>query len=131
MPPAYGGLGLPLLSGVLVGEELSYGCSGISTAILGNCLAESPLFVAGSDAQKKKYLGRMTEAPLMAAYCVTEPGAGSDVAGARTTAVKKGDKWVINGSKMWITNGGVANWYFVLAKTDSAAASVDAAPVCA
>ena len=52
------------------------------------------------------------------AYCVTEPGAGSDVSGIKTKAVKKGNDWVINGSKMWITNGGVANWYFVLAKTD-------------
>lgn len=57
----------------------------------------------------------------MAAYCVTEPGAGSDVAAAKTTAVKKGDKWVVNGQKMWITNGGKANWYFLLAKTDPSA----------
>lgn len=57
----------------------------------------------------------------MAAYCVTEPGAGSDVAGVRTTAVKKGNKYILNGSKMWITNGGVADWYFVLAKTDASA----------
>lgn len=63
----------------------------------------------------------MTEEPLKAAYGVTEPGAGSDVAGIKTTAVKKGDKYVINGQKMWITNGGVANWYFVLAKTDPGA----------
>jgi acyl-CoA dehydrogenase len=76
------------------------------------------VIIAGNDAQKKKYLGRMTEEPLMCAYCVTEPGAGSDVAGLKTKAVKKGDKWVINGNKMWITNGGKANWYFVLAKTD-------------
>jgi acyl-CoA dehydrogenase len=53
----------------------------------------------------------MTEEPLMCAYCVTEPGAGSDVAGAKTRAVKKGDKWEITGNKMWITNGSVANWY--------------------
>lgn len=59
----------------------------------------------------------------MAAYCVTEPGAGSDVAGLRTNAVKKGDSWVINGQKMWITNGGKANWYFVLAKTDANAST--------
>lgn len=57
----------------------------------------------------------------MCAYCVTEPGAGSDVAGLKTKAVKKGDKWVLNGNKMWITNGGKANWYFVLAKTDDKA----------
>jgi len=81
-------------------------------------LAEAPVILAGNDAQKKKYLGRMTEEALMCAYCVTEPGAGSDVAGAKTKAVKKGNKWVINGNKMWITNGGKANWYFVLAKTD-------------
>ena len=55
-----------------------------------------------------RYLGRLTEAPIQAAYCVTEPGAGSDVAATTTHAVKKGDDWVINGSKMWITNGGVA-----------------------
>ena len=61
----------------------------------------------------------MTEEPLMCAYGVTEPIAGSDVAGIKTTAVKKGNEWVINGSKMWITNGGKANWYFVLAKTDA------------
>ena len=59
----------------------------------------------------------------MAAYCVTEPGAGSDVAGIATRAVKKGNQWVLNGQKMWITNGGKANWYFVLAKSDSKASA--------
>lgn len=54
----------------------------------------------------------------MAAYCVTEPGAGSDVAGIKTSAVKKGDEYILNGQKMWITNGGVANWYFLLARTN-------------
>lgn len=58
------------------------------------------------------------EEPLLAAYCVTEPGAGSDVAGVKTKAEKKGDEYVLNGQKMWITNGGVANWYFVLARTN-------------
>ena len=76
------------------------------------------MIVGASDQQKKKYLGRMTEEPLMAAYCVTEPVAGSDVAGIKTQAVKKGNEWILNGSKMWITNGGKANWFFVLAKTD-------------
>ena len=86
-----------------------------------NGLAEAPVIIAGTHEQKAKYLGRMTEEPLQAAYGVTEPGAGSDVAGLATTAVKKGDEWVLNGQKMWITNGGVANWYFVLAKTDATA----------
>jgi len=131
---------------------------GISTAMEANTLAESPVIIAGNEFQKKKYLGRMIEEPLVASYGVTEPGidyqiiifffrvcffdqvtigAGSDVAGAKTTAVKKGDSWVLNGQKMWITNGiavpspsvvfrnvfcclagGYANWFFVLAKTD-------------
>lgn len=68
--------------------------------------------------QKKKYLGRLVEEPLLAAYCVTEPGAGSDVNGVKTRAEKKGDEYILNGNKMWITNGGVANWYFVLARTN-------------
>ncbi|CAO3684857.1 unnamed protein product [Umbelopsis vinacea] len=119
IPAEYGGLGLGVLDGAIVTEELAYGCSGIQTAIEANGLAEAPLIVAGNDEQKKKYLGRMTEAPLMAAYGVTEPGAGSDVAGLKTNAVKKGDKWVINGQKMWITNAGHANWFFVLARTDA------------
>jgi alkylation response protein AidB-like acyl-CoA dehydrogenase len=84
---------------------------------------QAPLILAANEAQQKKYLGRMTEECLMAAYAVTEPGAGSDVAGIKTKAEKKGDKWIINGSKMWITNAGVANWYFVLAKTDPAAST--------
>ncbi|KAJ3310185.1 hypothetical protein HDV04_005202 [Boothiomyces sp. JEL0838] len=118
VPEKYGGLGLGVLDCAIIGEELAYGCTGIQTAAEANGLAEAPVILAGNDQQKKKYLGRMTEEPLMCAYCVTEPGAGSDVAGAKTKAVKKGDKYIINGSKMWITNGGKANWYFVLAKTD-------------
>lgn len=118
IPEKYGGPGLAIMDEVIIGEELSYGCTGISTALAANSLAEMPVILSGNDAQKKKYLGRMTEEPLAAAYCVTEPGAGSDVAGVQTRAVKQGDKWVINGSKMWITNGGKANWYFVLAKTN-------------
>ena len=118
IPEAYGGLGLGCLEGCIIGEELAYGCTGIMTAMEANGLAEAPVIIAGTHEQKAKYLGRMTEEPLQAAYGVTEPGAGSDVAGLATTAVKKGDEWVLNGQKMWITNGGVANWYFVLAKTD-------------
>ncbi|KAJ0404376.1 hypothetical protein ATCC90586_003119 [Pythium insidiosum] len=118
VPEKWGGLGLGSLDGVIIGEELAYGCTGMMTAMEANSLAAAPLLVAANEQQGKKYLGRLVEEPVQAAYCVTEPGAGSDVAGAKTTAVKKGDKWVINGSKMWITNGGVAKWYFVLAKTD-------------
>ena len=118
IPKEYGGLGLGLVDASLISEELSFGCSGIQTAMEANNLAQAPVILAGNDAQKKKYLGRMVDAPLMCAYCVTEPGAGSDVANIKSTAVKKGDKYILNGSKMWITNGGKANWYFVLARTN-------------
>lgn len=119
VPENYGGLGLGTLDGAIIGEENAWGCTGISTAIEANTLAEAPVIVAGTEAQKKKYLGRMTEEFLFAAYGVTEPGAGSDVASIRTTAVRKGDVYVLNGGKMWITNAGKANWFFVLAKTDA------------
>ncbi|KJE92119.1 ATP-binding cassette subfamily E [Capsaspora owczarzaki ATCC 30864] len=120
IPKQYDGLGLGSMDGVLICEELAFGCTGMSTALEANALAEAPVILGASEVLKKKYLGRMTEAPLLAAYCVTEPGAGSDVAGLKTTAVKKGDEYIINGSKMWITGGGVANWYFVLARTGDA-----------
>ncbi|GAA5981035.1 hypothetical protein JCM10908_003957 [Rhodotorula pacifica] len=118
VPEEYGGAGLSVLSSSIVSEELAYGCSGIQTAVEANGLASAPVILAGTDAQKRKYLGRLTEEPLMCAYGVSEPGAGSDVASIKTRATKEGDKYVLNGSKCWITNGSVANWYFVLAKTD-------------
>ncbi|BGP12284.1 hypothetical protein JCM10213v2_000197 [Rhodosporidiobolus nylandii] len=121
VPEEYGGAGLSVFSSSIVSEELAYGCSGIQTAIEANGLASAPLLVAGSDAQKRKYLGRLVEEPLMAAYGVSEPGAGSDVAAIKTVAKKVEGGWEVSGSKCWITNGGVANWLFVLAKTDPSA----------
>jgi len=122
VPEAYGGLGLSVFDGCLIAEEISYGCSGIGTALEANGLGQMPVLLAGNDFQKKKYLGRMTQSgldkPIMCAYCVTEPGAGSDVSAAKTKAELVGDEYVLNGNKMWITNGSVANWYFVLARTD-------------
>ncbi|XP_049602747.1 medium-chain specific acyl-CoA dehydrogenase, mitochondrial [Syngnathus scovelli] len=115
----YGGMGLSIFDNCLITEELAYGCTGVQTAIEANSLGQMPVIIAGNEAQKKKYLGRMTEEPLMCAYCVTEPGAGSDVAGVKTRAVKTGDEYVVNGQKMWITNGGKANWYFLLARTEA------------
>ncbi|XP_033732330.1 medium-chain specific acyl-CoA dehydrogenase, mitochondrial-like [Pecten maximus] len=123
IPEKYGGLGLGILDTCIITEELAYGCTGVQTAIEANSLGQMPVILAGNEAQQKKYLGRMMEEPLMCAYCVTEPGAGSDVAGLKTKAVKKGDEYVINGNKMWITNGGVANWYFVLARTGDSSTS--------
>jgi acyl-CoA dehydrogenase len=121
IPAEYGGAGLGVLEGCLIAEEVAWGCTGIGTAMEANTLAECPLIVAGSDEQKKKWLAPMAEEFQLTAYCVTEPGAGSDVQGIQTTAKRNGNDYLLNGSKMWITNGGVANWYFVLAYTDPAA----------
>merc|ERR1711988_1766894 len=118
IPQEYGGMGLGTMDGCLITEKMAYGCTGIMTAIEANGLGSMPVMIAGNHEQKIKYLGRLIDEPLMCAYGVTEPGAGSDVAGIKTKAVKKGDEWVINGQKMWITNGGVANFYFVLARTN-------------
>lgn len=121
IPEDCGGLGLGVFESCLIAEELGYGCTGITTAIEANNLAEAPLIVAASEDVKKRFLAPMVEEFQMAAYCVTEPGAGSDVAGLKTTAKKVGDKYILNGTKQWITNAAKANWYFVLAYTDPAA----------
>ena len=118
IPEQYGGVGIGYLDGALIEEELSWGCSGIQTSVGCNGLAITPLLVAGSDALKKEYLGRLVEAPLLASFCLTEPDAGSDVASMKTRAVRVGDKYVISGSKCFITNGSYANYYTVYAKTD-------------
>ena len=118
IPESAGGLELGCLDGIFIGEELAWGCTGISTAIEANGLAQQPVILGGTDAQHQKYLAPMIEEPIMCAYAVTEPGAGSDVQALKTTAVKQGDKYILNGSKMWITNAGVADWYFVVALTD-------------
>merc|ERR1711894_149744 len=119
IPEEYGGMGLGTLDGCLITEKMAYGCTGIMTAIEANGLGSMPIMVAGNEEQKKKYLTRLIEEPIMCAYGVTEPNAGSDVAGIKTRAVKNADgDWVINGQKMWITNGGVASFYFVLAHSD-------------
>ena len=120
-PAEYGGADLGYLDGCLIEEELAWGCSGISTSLTCNGLATAPILLAASEELKKDYIGRLSEAPLLASFCLTEPDAGSDVSGMKTTAVRKGDKWVINGSKCFITNGEYANWYTVYAKTDKEA----------
>jgi acyl-CoA dehydrogenase len=117
----YGGPGLDYLSGCLIEEEMGWGCSGIGTSLTCNGLATAPIALGGSEEVKQKYLGMLTEEFKLASFCLTEPDAGSDVSGMRTNAVKMGDKYVINGSKCFITNGGYADYYTVYAKTDKEA----------
>jgi acyl-CoA dehydrogenase len=118
VPEEYGGPGLDYLSGCLIEEEIGWGCSGIGTSLVANGLAAAPLGIGASEQTKKKYLGMLTESLKLAAFCLTEPDAGSDVSGMKTSAVKHGDKYVLNGSKCFITNGGYADWFTVYAKTD-------------
>jgi len=118
VPEEYGGGGLHVLDGCLIEEEFGWGCSGIGTSLMCNGLASAPVILGGSEEVKKKYLGMLCEEPKLASFCLTEPEAGSDVGSMRTRAVKKGDKYVINGSKMFITNGSHADWFTVYAKTD-------------
>jgi acyl-CoA dehydrogenase len=118
LPKEYGGAGASYVDGALSGEELAWGCAAIATTLGTNGLATAPVLLGGSELIKAKYLGMLTEEPKLASFCLTEPEAGSDVSAMRTTAVRKGDKYVINGSKVFISNGGYADWYTVYAKTD-------------
>jgi acyl-CoA dehydrogenase len=116
IPSDYGGIGLSCLDHVLMMEEINYGCAGIGTTLAGNNLACMPLLLGGSEEQRRHYLGMLTEAPIFAAYACSEPDAGSDVAGMRTTVRKVGDEYVMTGQKRWITNGGYASWYSVFGR---------------
>src|SRR5258705_2957913 len=110
-PEAYGGPGLDYLSGCLIEEEIGWGCSGIGTSLMANGLASAPVALAGSEETKKEFLGMLTEAPKLASFCLTEPDAGSDVSGMKTTPVRNGDKDVLNGAKCFIATGGYADWF--------------------
>ncbi len=121
LPEEYGGLGLGCVEECLIAEELAHGCMGISLSIMANNLAIVPTKIAGNDAQKKKYLAPMAESCHFAAYGLSEPEVGSDPGGLKTTAVKKGDKYILNGVKRWITGAGVADWFVVFATVDPAA----------
>jgi acyl-CoA dehydrogenase len=118
IPEAYGGPGLGVLEDCLIAEEVGVGCTGIGTSMMTNMLAQGPVLIAGSEDQKKKYLGEMVDDYGFCAYAVTEPDAGSDVAGIKTSAKSVGDDYVVNGQKMWITNAAQESWFFLLAYTD-------------
>jgi acyl-CoA dehydrogenase len=118
IPAAYGGLGGSCLDNCLVQEEISFGCSGINTSMAGNSLGATPILIAGTDEQKRKYLSRLIEDFVFCSYCCSEPDAGSDVAAMRTRVTRHGDDYVLNGQKRWITNGGVAGFYTVFATFD-------------
>ena len=118
VPEEFGGSGLGGFEGVLIGEELCWGCSGIGTSIVANILGALPMLIAGTEEQRREWLPPLLEEPILTSFALTEPNAGSDVSGIQTTAVRHGDDYVINGSKMFITNAGHASWVVVFASTD-------------
>lgn len=118
VPEKFGGLGLGVFDDVLLNEELGAGCLGIGTSIAVNTLALTPILLFGTDDQIKKFVGPFMEAPKLASFCLTEPGAGSDAGALSTTAKEDGDSYIVNGSKMWITNAGYASLFTVFCTVD-------------
>jgi acyl-CoA dehydrogenase len=118
IPQEYGGLGLSTFDGILIGEELSWGCAGMAVSLTANTLGAGPVLLAGSEEQKRHWLAPLLDEPLLCSFGLTEPDAGSDVARIKTTAERRGDEYVLNGSKTFISNAGHAAWTVVFAKTD-------------
>lgn len=118
-PEEYGGSGMDYVSYVIAVEELSRVCASTGVTLSAHVsLASWPIYKYGTEEQKQKYLRRLAEGSAIGAFALSEPGAGSDVASMKMTAKKDGDDYVLNGNKVWITNGGVADIYVVFAKTD-------------
>jgi acyl-CoA dehydrogenase len=118
IPEEYGGVGLSVLDSCIAVEELAWGCSGMATSIMCNDLGLMPILVGGNEDQKKRFLGACTSDFSLVSFCLSEPEAGSDVAGMQLFAEKDGDGYVLNGTKCWITNGGEADLYTVFATLD-------------
>ncbi len=116
----YGGAGCGIFELVLVTEELSKACGGIAVCYAGSALGTFPILLYGNDDQKQRYLTPLARGKKLAAFALTEANAGSDAAAIETTAVLDGDDYILNGTKQWITNGGEAEIYTVVAMTDRA-----------
>jgi acyl-CoA dehydrogenase len=118
IPEFCGGGGLSVLDSCILNEEISWGCVGINTSRSANSLAVTPILVAASEEQQKKFLSPLCEKLSFAAFGLTEPGAGSDAGSVATTAKLVGDEYVLNGTKCFITNAGVADLFTIFASTD-------------
>ncbi|MDJ0866695.1 MAG: acyl-CoA dehydrogenase family protein [Myxococcota bacterium] len=118
VPEEYGGVALPIMESCIATEELAWGCSGMTTSIMANDLGLMPIVVAGNEDQKKRWLELVTGDFKLVCFCLSEPEAGSDVAGLQLLAEKDGDDYLLNGTKCWITNGGEADVFTVFATLD-------------
>jgi acyl-CoA dehydrogenase len=121
IPPEHGGVGLSLLDSCLVTEEIAWGCAGFGTSIMCNDLGLTPIILAGSDEQKREWLRPCAERFTIVSFCLSEPNAGSDVAGLQLLATRDGADYRLDGTKCWITNGGEADLYTVFATLDRTA----------
>jgi alkylation response protein AidB-like acyl-CoA dehydrogenase len=120
VPEAYGGTDMGCLALALACEEIAYACAATGTQYLDQALGGLPILLFGDETQKKKYLPGLASGEILSAFSLSEPGAGSDAAGLRTTAVRRGDAYVLNGSKQWCTNGDHADVVTVFATVDPA-----------
>jgi acyl-CoA dehydrogenase len=118
VPEEYGGAGLGYFEDCLVAEEIAAGCAGIYSTFVASTLGLTPLNIAATPEQMQRFMKPFCAEPALAAFCLTEPGAGSDVASVRTRAKREGGSYVLNGAKRFITNGGVAKLYTVTATVD-------------
>ncbi len=118
VPEEYGGVGMGVFELALITEELSRIDAGSALALAASALGTFPIILSGTEDQKSKYLPSLASGEKLAAFGLTEPGAGSDASSIKTTALKKGNKYVLNGTKVFITNGGVAKIYTIIASTD-------------
>ncbi|NQT29765.1 MAG: acyl-CoA dehydrogenase family protein [Candidatus Saganbacteria bacterium] len=118
IPEEYGGFGQNVLNFCVATEEISRVCGGVGVTFAASALGAAPILLFGSDEQKKKYLPEIAAGKKLAAFGLTEANAGSDAGGIETTAKKEGDHYIINGTKQWITNGGEAEVYTLIAMTD-------------
>ncbi len=118
VPTDYDGLGLSSLDTCVITEEIAWGCAGVATSILCSDLGLTPILVAGTEEQKREWLCPCIAEFKLISFCLSEPGAGSDVAGLQLLAERDGDDYVLNGTKCWITNGGFADFYTVFATLD-------------
>lgn len=125
IPEEHGGVGLSILGSCVAVEEVSRGCAGITTSMISNDLGLTPILVGGSEDQIREWVSPCAEEFKLFAFCLSEPGAGSDVAGLQLHAEKDGDDYVLNGTKAWITNGGVADLYTVFATLDRSSRHAD------
>ncbi|MAJ28376.1 acyl-CoA dehydrogenase [bacterium TMED181] len=118
IPDAYGGGDLGHMEEAIITEEIAYGCAGMAISMTVNNLSSVPIQIGGTEEQKQKWLGMLTEEHCTASYCLSEPDAGSDAAGLRTTAVLQGDHYVLNGTKAWVSGGAYARFFTLFATTD-------------